>query len=42
MPILEIDKMKVQTKWQQFKDKAWQKTQAAVRWVENNPEAVGE
>lgn len=41
MPILEIDKMKVQTKWQQFKDKAWQKTQAAVRWVENNPEAVG-
>lgn len=41
MPILEIDKMKVQTKWQEIKDKAWQKTKAAVRWIEENPEAVG-
>ena len=41
MPILEINKMKVQTKWQEIKDKAWQKTKAAVRWIEENPEAVG-
>lgn len=41
MPVIDLNKIKVQTKWQAFKDRMWIKAQMAANWIRNNPETVG-
>ena len=38
MPILEIDKMKVESKFHEFKEKAKRCAGNAIQWVKDNPE----
>lgn len=43
MPILDLTKMKVESKWHQFKERAKEKAVQAMQWVKENPElaAIG-
>ena len=41
MPILDLNSMRVESKWQNFKQKVKNRTNDAVNWVRNNPELVG-
>ena len=41
MPILELDKMRIQTKWQELKSKAKKGATNVANWAKNNPELVG-
>ena len=41
MPILDLNKMKVESKWHELKTKAKNRVNDAVNWVHNNPELVG-
>lgn len=38
MPILEIDKMKVESKWHALKTKAKETARNALQWAKENPE----
>lgn len=41
MPILELNKMKVESKWHEFKAKAKNRMNDVTNWARNNPELVG-
>lgn len=41
MPILDMNTMKVESKWHQFKETVKDKAQSTLEWVCNNPEAAG-
>ena len=41
MPILDLNQMKVETKWQRLKRKVKERKDAAFNYIRDHPEAVG-